>query len=117
MKRLIILPIIYLGLLLSSCNKEDNNISKDNFQYEATVIGQGMDCGETFTISLKSIKTNTDFEDGTYYADNLSSDLKVEGLKIYLNCRELNNDEIYACTMWGPTYPHVFVTESKKADE
>lgn len=112
MKRLSILTFV---IFFISCEKDDDKVAPEGFQFEATVINKGMDCGETFIISLKSIETNSNIEDGTYYADKLNSDFKVTGLKIYLNCREPNNkDEIYACTMMGPTYPHVTVIDCKK---
>jgi hypothetical protein len=53
MKRFAILSILISVLCIISCEKEnDNNISEE-FQYEATVVNKGMDCGETFVISLK----------------------------------------------------------------
>ena len=97
----------------TSCEKENVVNTPEEYQYEATVINRGMDCGETFVISLKGIDNNLEFEDGNYYADQLGSDFKVPGLKIYLNCREPNENEIYACTHMGPTYPHVIVTDCK----
>lgn len=107
--------LIILLFITNSCEKE--NDTSEGFQYEATVIGKGMDCGETFVISLTGIDNNSEFEDGTYYADQLNSDFKVPGLKIYLNCREPNDNEIYACTHMGPTYPHVIVTDCKIKEE
>jgi len=116
MKRFAILSILISVLCIISCEKEnDNNISEE-FQYEATVVNKGMDCGETFVISLKKIADNAEFEDGTYYADQLDSEFKVPDLKIYLNCREPNDNETYACTMMGPTYPHLIVTDCKRQE-
>lgn len=103
-------------ILLTGCEQENNSDNVNAFPFKATVIDKGMDCGETFLISLKSIEGNSKIEDGTYYADSLDSDLKIPGLKIYLNCREPNEDELYPCTTMGPAYPHVIVTESKKYD-
>jgi len=114
MKQFVIISILISVLSIISCEKENDSNIYEEFQYEATVISQGMDCGETYVISLKSIVSNSEFEDGTYYADQLDSDFKVQGLKIYLNCREPNDSEIYACTMMGPTYPHVIVTNCQR---
>jgi len=116
MKRFVLLSIIASLIYMSSCEKENDTNISDDFQFEATVINKGMDCGETFIISLKSRNANSDIEDGTYYADQLDSDFKIPGLIIYLNCREPNDSELYACTMMGPTYPHIIVTDSKKCD-
>lgn len=113
MRHLIALSIFTIGILGVSCEKDQE---KNNFLYEATVIGKGLDCGNTFIISLKNKETQSNIEDGTYYADNLDPGLKQPGLKIYLNCREPENTEFYACTTLGITYPHVIVTDSQKAE-
>ena len=105
--------LIILLFITTSCEKENDNNTPEEFQYEATVINKGLDCGETFLISIKGLYNNSELEDGTYYADQLDSDFKVPGLKIYLNCREPDENEIYACTHMGPTYPHVIVTDCK----
>lgn len=117
MKKLIILFILTFGVFLTSCKKDDDKTTKENFNFEATVLGKGLDCGETFLISLKNLKSNSGLEDGIYYGYNLSSEYKEQGLKIYLNCREPNDNESYACTTLGPTYPHLIVITSSKAEE
>jgi hypothetical protein len=124
MNRFVIISILTSALWITGCEKENNNekeVENENniseeFHYEATVLRQGMDCGETYLISLKSIVTNSDIEDGTYYADQLDSDFKVQGLKIYLNCRKPNASEFYACTDMGPSYPHVIVTNYQRQE-
>lgn len=108
--------MLIMGVLFASCEKDEDKVASENFKFEATVLNRGSDCGEIFIISLKNIETGSDIDDGIYYADNLDSEYKVQGLKIYLNCREPKDDEIYACTHMGPTYPHVFVTRNKKAE-
>lgn len=117
MKRFVILPILITVSFLVGCDTGNETDEIDSFQFEAKVISKGLDCGETFIISLQSRDEDSNIEDGTYYADNLDSDFKVSGLKILLNCREPNNDELYACTMMGPTYPHVIVIDCKIIDE
>ncbi|MFW5700669.1 MAG: hypothetical protein ACOCWM_03180 [Cyclobacteriaceae bacterium] len=114
MNRLIFLIIMISILGLTSCEKDNESNDSNKFLFKATVIGKGLDCGETFVISLTNIGSNSDIEDGMYYADQLDSEFKVSGLEIYLNCREPNDSEIYACTMMGPTYSHVIVTGVKK---
>lgn len=111
MKRTAILSILITVSFLTSCEKENDTGDLDNFQFEATVISKGLDCGEAFIISLTNREKDSSIENGTYYADNLDSDFKVPGLKILLNCREPNSDELYACTMMGPTYPHMIVLD------
>ena len=98
--RFFLSPLIFVGVLISCENDKDSEGTTD-FQCEATVVGQGMDCGETFMITLTS-SIDPDMEEGTYYADHLNS-----GLKIQLNGRAPNADETYACTTMGPGYPHL----------
>ena len=114
MKQLVFLSILFLGIFFISCEKDDET---DMYNYEATVNNKGLDCGDTFTITLKNVNTDSTFEDGVYYADNLDSTFKVSGLKIYLNCREPNMDEIYACTTMGISYPHIIVVDCIKNEE
>ena len=116
MKNLFILSLLLIGVFFASCEKDDDKLALENFKFEATVLSTGMDCGDTFIISLKNLESNSDIKDGIYYADNLASAHKVQGLMLYLNCRVPNDGEFYACTTMGPTYPHVFVIKSAKVD-
>ena len=115
MKRITLILTLAIGLILINCESDINTNFNDDFQYKATVINKGIDCGETWIIELKNINGNSEIEDGTYYADNLGVDYKESGLKVYLSCREPNNDELYPCTTLGPSYPHLIVIKSKKA--
>ncbi|PKP34796.1 MAG: hypothetical protein CVU00_05190 [Bacteroidetes bacterium HGW-Bacteroidetes-17] len=116
MKQIAFLLILFSTSLIISCEKQDDAKGND-FQFEATVRNKRLDCGETIIIELKNISGNSEIADGIYYADNLDSEFKEPGLKIELNCREHNNDEVYACTTMGPTYPHVIVIDSKTGQE
>ena len=115
MKQLIILSILITLIFLTQCEKNSDNNS-DDFKYEATIINKGIDCEETSTISLKSIDTESDFQDGIYYADNLNLEFKVPGLKINLNCSEPSAEELYPCTDMGIAYPYVFIINSKVSE-
>ena len=42
--------------------------------------------------------------------------MKVDGLKIILNGRIPDEDELYPCTTLGVGYPHIIVQESAKSD-
>lgn len=110
MKKVFVCLIVVAGFLFCSCEKDNE------YQFEATVLGKGLDCGETFLIDLTNISGNAEIMDNTYYADNLPSDLKINGLKIKLNCRFLKTDETYACTTMGITWSHVFVIEAERAE-
>lgn len=117
MNRLVILIFMISLTILTSCEKDNKANDSDDFIFEATVIGKGLDCGEPYVISLTNRDSNSNIENGTYYADQLDSEFKVSGLEIYLNCRQPNDTELYPCTMMGPTYPHLIVTDCKlKAD-
>jgi len=105
------------GVFFAGCEKDDDKIIKKDYNFKATVISRGIDCGETFIISLKNLETDSEFKDGIYYAHKLASEFKVPELKIYLNCRQLNPDEGVACTTLGPGYPHLVVINSVKAEE
>ena len=110
MGKIITLSILIISIFCTGCEKNSDNNSVD-FKFEATVINKGVDCGETFTISLKSMDTESAIQDGIYYADNLDFEFKVPGLKINLNCREPSDEELYPCTEMGISYPHVIVTD------
>jgi hypothetical protein len=92
-----------------SCQEE----AETEFEYQASVIGQGMDCGDTFLINLSNLSDDNGLEESTYYADNLQDDFKVEGIVILLNCRESTNSETGVCTTFGPAFQHVYVLEAK----
>lgn len=113
MKRTLIYLAILFGFTFIGCEKETDSENEKEYQFEATVIGKGLDCGDTYLIDLKITIGNSDIVEGTYYADDLSSDLKVVGLKIKLNCRKPNDDELYVCTTMGPSYSHVIVIDAE----
>jgi hypothetical protein len=103
----IIISFVLLALF-SGCEKSS---SETDFQFNATVVGKGMDCGDSYLIDIINVSGNGEISDGRYYADNLSPDYKVAELEIDLNCRLPSDDEIYACTTMGPAYPHIIVLE------
>lgn len=111
MKHSSIFLAVLLVALLSGC--DSNEPETINFQFEAEVIGKGMDCGSVYLIHLINVSGAAVITDGRYYADNLLSEYKDSGLEIALNCRLPSADEIYPCTMFGPTYPHVYVLEAQ----
>jgi len=115
MRKIIILTVLTLGIFLAGCEKDDDKIIKEDYKFEAIVIGPGIDCG-TY-ISLKNLETDSEFEDGIYIAHNLDPELVVPELKIYLNCRQINSGDGVACSTLGPGYPHLVVINSVKAEE
>ena len=112
MNKTIIGLLLVIGVTNFSCEKE----TEIDYQFKATVLGQGMDCGDTYLILLTNLSGDSTIINSTYYADNLSQDLKIDGLEIFLNCRYLKNNEMSVCTTYGIGFPHVFVIESEKAE-
>ncbi len=110
--------IVMLSLIsLTCCEKEHEPDDASSFLFEATVMGNGLDCGETYLISLTQRGSNSDIEDGMYYAYQLDPEFKEPGLKVYLNCRQPNDSELQACTMMGPTYQHLIVIDCKRKED
>jgi len=112
MKNIIFGFLFAIGFTSTACEKEDI----PEHQFEATVLYQGMDCGGTYLISLNNLSGDSTLVNGVYYAENLSSDLRIDGLEIYLNCRYPKENELSLCTTFGPGYPHIFVINAKIAE-
>jgi len=108
MKR-IILIFIGLTLIFISCNKNENETNEKSFN--ATVQGKGLDCGNSFLIkfdkNVSGLPENS--FDNTFYEINLPEEFKVEGKKVYVEFRELENDEMITCTTMGIGYPQIYI--------
>jgi len=113
MKTILIISILLVLALMPRCEK---CADCEGLEYEAEVIGCGLDCGNLYLISIDSRRQNADFVPGIYYANNLPEAYKQNGLKIQVNCRQPKNDELPACTMLGISYPHVYVISAQKAE-
>ena len=73
--------LVLLSLLLFSCDSNDLEAEEAIvFQFEATVIGQGLDCGDVYLVDLKNNTGDPAITDGRYYANHLSLDYKLNGL-------------------------------------
>ena len=106
----IIVFIIGLTFLLISCSEESTTNYED--QTNATVLGKGLDCGDSFLIEFDD--TVTELPENAfgkiYYADNLPENLKIEGKRIYIEFRGPKDGEFMVCTAVGPSYPHIIIT-------
>ncbi len=109
MKKATLFFIFLISFLVLGCDS-DPDPNELKYEFEATVLGKGIDCG-AFLIDLNRKHGDSDIKSGTYFADNLPEALKVKGYKLRLNCRKPTIDEIYACTTLGPGYNHVLVIE------
>ena len=110
MKKLI---IVYMSLafILTSCNKDENEIKENPFN--ATVIGEGLDCGNSYLIkfndNVSGLPQNS--LDNTFYEINLPEEYKVEGKLIHVEFRLPENDEFMLCTALGIAYPQIYITK------
>jgi len=115
MKKLVlmIIPALICGIVLTSCSKVATKDGNVNVYFKATVLGQGLDCGNTFLIQFD--KEVTDIPIGwwnnVYYADNLPEEYKIKEKRIEVQFRPLKDDEKYICTHMGPGYPHVYIVK------
>ncbi|MCK4661615.1 MAG: hypothetical protein KAT68_02015 [Bacteroidales bacterium] len=110
MKKVILL-IIGLTFLILSCNK--NEKETDDLLYNATVLGKGLDCGNSFLIKFNDdvIGLSENNSDNTFYEINLSEEYKIEGKKIKVEFREPEQGELMVCTTMGIGYPQVFIVK------
>jgi hypothetical protein len=103
------LIFIIMSLLAISCCK--NEI--ENEWSNVTVIGKGLDCGNTFLIqfdeNVTGLPDNT--SNKTFYAVNLPEEYKVSGKKIIVEFREPNTSEMIVCTTMGIGYPQIYITK------
>ena len=112
MKKTIFGLLLVIGVASFSCEKE----KEIDYHFKATVLYRGMDCGDTYLILLTNLSGDSTIISTTYYADNLSQGLKIDGVEIFLNCRYPVNNEMSVCTTYGIGFPHVFIIEAEKID-
>lgn len=113
MKDLFAALLIWISLV--SCDSNADEIQTQASQPNATVLYRGLDCGDTYVIQFDPDVTglpNNTFNN-TYYAQNLPQALKVNGLAVHLDFREVTPAEAMACSTMGPGYPHIFVTAAE----
>ena len=105
--------LFFIPFVIASCHKTQDL----EFPYEARVLGVNSDCGIyaiQFLSHLDEIEAkfgNT--VDGIFIGKNLPEEFQKENLIIQLNCRVPLPDELGFCTMMGPTYPWVFITDAQ----
>lgn len=93
-------------LLLCSCNNDERNNN-----YNATVIGSGTDCANSYLIKFDDnvIDVPTNTSQNIFYEINLPNNLKIKGLRINVSFRQPTNNEIMACTSKDYAYPQIFI--------
>jgi hypothetical protein len=105
MKRIIFI-LIGVALFIISCDRNEVNNS-----YNATVIGKGLDCGNSYLIKFNNdvvgLPANT--TENTFYGINLPEEFKVAGKKIKVEFREPTEEELIVCTTMGISYPQIYI--------
>jgi hypothetical protein len=107
--KIIIFIIISLTFIIISCNNDEAN---DDI-FNATVMGKGLDCGDSFLIKFNNVVSGLPVNnfDNTFYEINLPEEYKTEGKKIKVEFREPKNDEVMVCTTLGIGYPQIYITK------
>jgi len=114
MKKLAIFITLIIGLLVTSCERNDN----PEYPFEAEVLGPNMDCG-IYQIRIindldKAIeKVGISVVSGVYIAENLPVDLQKGGINIILDIREPKTSELGFCTAMGPSLTWLHVINAK----
>ena len=83
----------------------------DNEYVGATILGKGMDCGNSFLIGFDADVTGLPSPYKVYYEINLPEKYKINNERISVKFRVPNNNEIMVCTMMGPSYPQIYVVD------
>jgi hypothetical protein len=102
--KILFLSLIMLLTLGCSNDADDKN-------YNATVIGVGLDCGNSYLIKFNenAIGVPTNTSENIFYEINLPSQFKVNGLKINVAFRQPTNNEIMVCTAQDYAFPQIFI--------
>jgi hypothetical protein len=95
-----------LLLFLFSCSDDEGN---NNFY--ATVVGAGMDCGDSYLIKFDdtTIALPKNNSQNVFYGTNLPSQFKVPGLRINVSFRLPTANELMACKTMDFAYPQIFI--------
>jgi hypothetical protein len=117
MKIKLLIGVLFMGLIsYYSCQKE---INPSEYPFKAEVMEKNPDCGIfqiRITVGQDRVESIVGKSAGTniYIANNLPDELKINGLRIQLDLRKPEYNELGVCTDLGPSYTWVFVTKAKK---
>lgn len=109
MKKLILkYSILLFYLFIIGCSNNEDDL----IYYNATVLGEGINCTGTYVIKFDEDTeglVNDNF-DGHYYALNLPEEYKVDNLEIKVSFRQpRTNEYIVECAIVGPGYPYIYI--------
>ena len=108
---------IILGLIITlfSCDKEELEKAET---FEVAVVGEGMDCKLTLIEfkekDLPKIQDLTGTEWKIFHAYNLDNKFNEIGQSLKVKIRKTSDDELFPCTMLGPTYPWVTILDAEE---
>lgn len=106
-KTLIVLGLVVSMIMgLGACKTESNN-------YNAKVIGKGMDCGNAYLIQLYSSNTNIpeNSTNNVFYAVNLPEQYQVKDLEIRVVFRIPSKEELLNCSAQDIAYPQIYIEQ------
>ena len=86
-------------------------VDNADVNFNATVLGKGLDCGNSFLIQFDEGVVGLPSAYRLYYAINLPESYKLKNERVHLKFRAPENDEIMVCTAMGPAYPHIYIVE------
>jgi len=109
MKKLIIFMWL---IILFSCKRE--NEKEINNIFQVTSAGKGIDCGLVlidFAVTDKArIEKIIGENNGLrFFAFNLDTKFEKVGQIFIISARKTRDDELFACTTQGPSYPWVTI--------
>lgn len=101
--------LLLCSLWGTSCNKNKLQ-GTTNTAYNATIVGEGLDCGSSYLIKFDSTVTGLPENiSHIYYEINLPDTYKIPGRRIAVAFRSPYPGEYINCTMQGPTYAQVYI--------
>ena len=86
-------------------------VDSADIDFNATVLGKGLDCGNSFLIQFDEGVIDLPSSYRLYYEINLPESYKIKNERVNVKFRAPENDEIMVCTAMGPAYPQIFIIE------
>ncbi|GEC78590.1 hypothetical protein [Flavobacterium aquatile] len=92
-----------------SCSKNENPTPP--FFANATVVNQGVDCGNAYLIKFNNGVANVpaNSTNNVFYEINLPNQYKVNNLPVYVTFRLPTDSEIMNCTSLDIAYPQIYI--------
>ena len=113
MKKVLLFIFVTLTMFFSCSEPLCGCFPFDTPTYVKAIVTEesNLDCGKpTITIDPEHaviVRQIIGSASDTYIADQLADSLIIANKKIFIAVRKLGENEEFACTMVGPTYPHL----------